>query len=82
MVALGPNNGDRRRFFCQGQQQLQHRIIDAGERGAGGQDPLDILRQMLPEVEIVDPDSPLLQLYLQSLLPWAHVEGVRPPPRG
>ena len=82
MVALGPNNGGRRRFFRQGQQQPQHRIIDAGERGAGGRDPLDILRQMLPEVEIVDPDSPLLQLYLQSLLPWAHVEGVRPPPRG
>ena len=82
MVALGPNNGGRRRFIRQGQQQPQHRIIDAGERGAGGQDPLDILRQMLPEVEIVDPDSPILQLYLQSLLPWAHVEGVRPPPRG
>ena len=76
MVALGPNNGGPRRFFVQRQQQ-HHRIIDAGVRGAG----LDILRQVLPEVEILDPDSPLLQLYLQSLLPWAHVEGVRPPPR-
>ena len=34
------------------------------------------------EVEMLDPDSPLIQLYLQSLLPWAQVEGVRPPPRG
>lgn len=82
MVALGPNNGGRRRFFRRGQQQPQDHI-GAGEGEAGGQDPLhNALRRMLPEDEILDPDSPLLQLYLQSLLPWTHVEGVRPPPRG
>lgn len=34
---------------------------------------------ILRHVEILDPDSPLLQLYLQSLMPWAQVEGVQPP---
>ena len=85
-MALGPNG--RRRFLRQrGQQQQQQQL----QREAGqGQDPLEIIRRLLGlgnddgglgDVEVLDPDSPLLQLYLQSLLPWAQVEGVRPPPR-
>jgi hypothetical protein len=81
MVAIDPNNVGRRRFFRQGRQQPQHRNDDE-ELGEGGHNVVDVLRRMLPEDEVLDPDSPLLQLYLQSLLPWAHVEGVRPPPRG
>jgi hypothetical protein len=47
-------------------------------------DLMEQLRGMLgmaghDEVDLLDPDSPILQLYLQSLLPWAQVEGVRPP---
>lgn len=56
-----------------------------GGRGGddGGGDPLEMLRQLLGAEggggEPLDPDSPLLQLYLRSLMPWAQVEGVRPP---
>merc|ERR1712194_503845 len=72
-MALGPNN--RGRFLRRGrQQQPQHRDLE-------GHDPLEIVRQMMGQVDVLDPDTPLLQLYLQSLLPWAQVEGVRPPPR-
>ena len=84
-MALGPN-GRRGRFLRRGQQQQQRGRM---ENGADGQDPLEAVRQLLgmqgnggQEVEVLDPDSPILQLYLQSLLPWAQVEGVRPPPRG
>ncbi|KAL7435471.1 hypothetical protein ACHAXM_004672 [Skeletonema potamos] len=47
-------------------------------------DLMEQLRGMLgmaghDEVDLLDPDSPILQLYLQSLLPWARVDGVRPP---
>ena len=84
-MVLGPNG--RRRFLRQrGQQQQQQQQL---QREAGqGQDPLEIIRRLLGlgnddgglgDVEVLDPDSPLLQLYLQSLLPWAQVEGVRPP---
>ncbi len=84
-MALGVNG--RRRFIRRGQQQQQQQRNGGG--AGEGQDPLEVLRQMLGfgggagdgEVEVLDPDSPLLQLYLQSLLPWAQVEGVRPPPR-
>lgn len=91
-MALGPNR--RGRFLRRGQQQQQQQRHGGGgmDGGAGGHDPLEIVRQMLgmggnndgvgQGVEMLDPDSPLLQLYLQSLLPWAQVEGVRPPPRG
>ena len=61
--------------------------------GVGGEgmpegDVMDALRRALGlggggagDVELLDPDSPILQLYLQSLLPWAQVDGVAPPPR-
>jgi hypothetical protein len=79
MVALEPNNVGRRRFFRRDRQQQQHHIDD---EELVPLHTVDVLRRMLPDDEILDPDLPLLQLYLQSLLPWAHVEGVRPPPRG
>jgi hypothetical protein len=58
-----------RRFFRRDQQPQNQ--LDTAD--------IAILRHLLPEVEMLDPDSPLLQLYLQSLLPWAQVEGVQPP---
>ena len=54
--------------FRGGQEGLMRQLRDAlGMVGEGG------------EMEMLDPDSPILQLYLQSLLPWNNVEGVRPP---
>jgi len=66
-----------------------------GGRGGGGAinreemeavpaDLVEQLRGMLgmaggADNELLDPDSPLLQLYLQALLPWNQVDGVRPP---
>ncbi len=52
--------------------------------GAVPADLMEQLRGVLgmagnEEVDLLDPDSPILQLYLQSLLPWAQVDGVRPP---
>ncbi len=90
-IALNPNivipamevvpNG-RRRFLRRGGQQQQEE--EELERAGG-------LRQLLglgggnggvtAAVEVLDPDSPLLQLYMQSLFPWTQVEGVRPPAR-
>ena len=51
----------------EGQEGLMLRLREA--LGMGEDVALDML----------DPDSPLLQLYLQSLLPWNQVDGVRPP---
>ncbi|KAL9185532.1 hypothetical protein ACHAXT_003309 [Thalassiosira profunda] len=82
-MALGP--GRRGRLFRRGQQ---HQRGAAAMAGMEGQDPLEAVRQILGlgngggAADVLDPDSPLLQLYLQSLLPWAQVEGVRPPPGG
>lgn len=89
-MALGPNG--RRRFLRRGQQQHQQQQDQLDEL-LEGQDPQDVIRQMLGlgnggagglggEVEVLDPDSPLLNLYLQSLFPWAQVDGVRPPRNG
>ncbi len=66
-----------------------------GGRGGGGMmnreemeavpaDLVEQLRGMLgmaggADNELLDPDSPLLQLYLQALLPWNQVDGIRPP---
>ena len=70
------------------------RFLRGGQARGGGMeremmeevpaDLMDQLRNMLgmagnDEVDLLDPDSPILQLYLQSLLPWAQVDGVRPP---
>ena len=70
------------------------RFLRGGQARGGGMEremmeemPADLmeqLRNMLgmagnDEVDLLDPDSPILQLYLQSLLPWAQVDGARPP---
>lgn len=34
-----------------------------------------------PPTENIDPDWPLVEVFWRSALPWAHVEGVEPPPR-
>lgn len=87
-VALGPNDRRRGRFL---RRNRQHRGSGGGGEGVddgplNGRDPGEVIRQLLgmggDEAEVLDPDSPLLQLYLQSLLPWARVEGVRPPRGG
>jgi len=67
MSAVEPRGS--RRFFRRDQQPQNQ--LDTAD--------MAILRHLLPENELLDPDSPLLQLYLQSLLPWAQVEGVQPP---
>lgn len=92
-IALDPNIvapamvlGDGRRGrFLRRQQQQQPR----GRQGLEGPDPIEIVRQLLgmggggvQEMELLDPDSPILQLYLQSLLPWAQVDGIAPPRQG
>lgn len=46
-----------------------------------GADAVEMQRMLLDQLErnrgtIIDPDSPILEVFLQSLLPWAHVEGV------
>ena len=33
-----------------------------------------------PPTEIVDPDWPIMEVFWRSFMPWAHVEGVAPPP--
>ena len=91
-IALDPNmvapamalNPNRRGRFLRGAN------IRAGGMGRARVNQeevalMDQLRGLLAgnngqqEMEMLDPDSPLLQLYLQSLLPWAQVDGVRPP---
>lgn len=86
-MAFDPNR--RGRFLRGG----QHRAHAVGGMGGGPQQiPLDgaLLDQLrgliggdigAQEMENLDPDSPVMQLFLQSLLPWARVEGVRPPGR-
>ena len=83
-MEVDPNG--RRRFLRRGRNQMQdeeEELRVLGMEGAGG------LRQMLGlggigggAMDVLDPDSPLLQLYIQSILPWTQVEGVRPPARG
>ena len=90
-IALDPNlvgpalvHDHRRGRFLRGGQA----------RGGGGMEremmeevPADLMEQLRgmlgmagnDEVDLLDPDSPILQLYLRSLLPWAQVDGVRPP---
>ena len=83
-MEVGPHG--RRRFLRRGRQPQQ----EAEEEQAFGIDGAGGLRQMLglggnggvaAAVDVLDPDLPLLQLYMQSLLPWSQVEGVRPPAR-
>ncbi|KAL7488435.1 hypothetical protein ACHAW6_014027 [Cyclotella cf. meneghiniana] len=78
-MAFDPNR--RGRFLRRGQRP-EDIPLDGGHEGLMGR-LLELMGmgggEELGDMEILDPDAPLLQLYLQSLLPWAHVEGVRPP---
>ena len=71
----------------------RRRILRRGDR-AGNQhlDPLEVLENRAraaqqgiviggPPTHRINPDSPLLEVLWQSMLPWNHVEGVPPPRR-
>lgn len=66
------------------------RFMQRAARGAAGM--LDEFQMMAgfnpngtvlagPPTEMIDPDWPILEVFWRSFLPWAHVEGVPPPPR-
>lgn len=88
-IALNPNiiapamefNPNRRgRLFRRGQPMPE----EMQNMGANDGDLMLRLREVLgigddDRLEMLDPDAPLIQLYLQSLLPWNQVEGVRRP---
>ena len=85
-IALNPNiiapamefNPNRRgRFLRRG--QMPDEMMEVGQEGLMMRlrEAMGVGNEM--GMEMLDPDSPLLQLYLQSLLPWNQVDGVRPP---
>lgn len=91
-IALDPNlvgpalvHDHRRGRFLRGGQAARGGGMNEREMMEGV--PADLMEQLRgvlgmagnEEVDLLDPDSPILQLYLQSLLPWAQVDGVRPP---
>jgi len=90
-IALDPNlvgpalvhDHRRGRFLRGGQARGGGGMMDREMMEDVPADLMEQLRGMLGmagnEVDLLDADSPILQLYLQSLLPWAQVEGVRPP---
>jgi hypothetical protein len=69
------------------------RLIQRGQRGGGGgaNGAIDDVQLAAlaglggafagPPTVNIDPDSPLLEVFWRSALPWAHVEGVPPPNR-
>ncbi|KAL3775030.1 hypothetical protein ACHAWO_007215 [Cyclotella atomus] len=80
-IALDPNiiapamefNANRRGRFLR-RAQLPEEMMQGGREG--------LMMRLVGDnmgLEMLDPDSPLLQLYLQSLLPWNQVDGVAPP---
>ena len=86
-IALNPNiiapamelNPNRRGRFLRRGQMPEEMQMEEGQEGL-----MMRLREALGmgedvALDMLDPDSPLLQLYLQSLLPWNQVDGVRPP---
>ena len=71
----------------------RRRILRRGGRGGNHHlDPLEVLDNRVraaqqgiviggPPTHTINPDSPLLEVLWQSMLPWNHVEGVPPPRR-
>ena len=67
------------------------RLIQRGQRGGGHGGGMDEAQMAAlagmngafagPPTVNIDPDSPLLEVFWRSALPWAHVEGVPPPNR-
>ena len=90
-IALDPNlvgpalvhDHRRGRFLRGGGQARGGGMMERDMVEAMPADLIEQLRGMLGmaghDDVALDPDSPLLQLYLQALLPWNQVEGVRPP---
>jgi hypothetical protein len=61
-------------------QRLPRGIGARGDDFAGG--PTQVGAMLAgPPTQIVDPDSPLFEVFWRSALPWNHVQGVPPPPR-
>lgn len=76
--------------MCLVVDQNRRRFLRRGDR-VGQPNPLDLLENPARNhadglalggraVQQIDPDSPMLEVFLQSMLPWNHVEGL-PPPR-
>jgi hypothetical protein len=86
-IALDPNiiapamefNANRRGRFLRRGQLETNEMMEGGREGlmARLRDALGVGDSV--GLERLDPDSPLMQLYLQSLLPWNQVDGVVPP---
>jgi hypothetical protein len=63
------------------------RLVQRGARGGHQQDDFAFganqqgLAFAGRPTQEIDPDLPLLEIFWRSALPWAHVEGVPPPPR-
>jgi hypothetical protein len=63
------------------------RLMQRGARGGRHQDDFAFAANQQglafagPPTQQIDPDWPLLEILWRSALPWAHVEGVPPPPR-
>ena len=59
---------------------------DKGHIAVGANaDELEMQRMLLEQMQqgrtIIDPDSPMLEVFLHSLMPWAQVDGVHHPRR-
>eukprot|EP00547_Thalassionema_nitzschioides_P007050 CAMPEP_0194207922 /NCGR_PEP_ID=MMETSP0156-20130528/6537_1 /TAXON_ID=33649 /ORGANISM="Thalassionema nitzschioides, Strain L26-B" /LENGTH=672 /DNA_ID=CAMNT_0038934797 /DNA_START=106 /DNA_END=2124 /DNA_ORIENTATION=+ len=76
--------------MCLVVDQNRRRFLRRGDR-AGRPDPLEVLENQARNgargvvmggraTQQIDPDSPMLEVFLQSMLPWNHVEGLPPPP--
>lgn len=71
----------------------RRRILRRGNRiGNRHLDPLEVLENRVraaqegiviggPPIHRINPDSPLLEVFWQSMLPWNRVDGVPPPGR-
>ena len=66
-------------------RQLRQR--QGGRRGGGPDDDVELQRMLLEQIQrerngnevvYIDPDAPLAELFLHSILPWARVQGVPP----
>lgn len=73
VMAIDPN---RRRFL---RQRGDAQIGNEGEYGLDGHQQHAMFGG--EPLHLIDPDSPLMEVFLRSMLPWNHVDGVAPPER-
>jgi len=81
LEANHPGMGGRRRMIQQ--QQVRQQQLQAG---GGGMHDNDLERILMEQLGIggdgnggrveIDPDSPLVEVFLRSMMPWTRVEGV------